>query len=94
LSEAFPPAETRRIARQLAWHDTPKHGSWLKRAAIELRVLPQQCLDRRIPDEETRQHEIAAWEKPRNAEQATMDWRFAVTDAREKLKRLYPSLSS
>ncbi len=63
-------------------------------AEIELRVLQQQCVDRRIPDEETLKREIAAWEKQRNAEQATIDWRFSVTDVREKLKRLYPSLSS
>lgn len=94
LSEAFPPAEARRIARKLAFHYTPKHGSWLHMAAIEWGVLPQQCLDRRLPDEATLKHEIAAWEKQRNAERATIDWRFSVTDAREKLKRLYPSLSS
>ncbi len=94
LYEAFPPAEARRIARKLEFHYTPKHGSWLNMAEIELGVLQQQCLDRRIPDEETLKHEIAAWEKQRNAERATIDWRFSVTDAREKLKRLYPSLSS
>jgi len=94
LYEAFPPAEARRIARKLEFHYTPKHGSWLNMAEIELGVLQPQCLDRRIPDEETLKHEIAAWEKQRNAEQATIDWRFSVTDAREKLKRLYPSLSS
>ena len=94
LYEAFPPAEARRIARKLEFHYTPKHGSWLNMAEIELSVLQQQCLDRRIPDEETLKHEIAVWEKQRNAEQATIDWRFSVTDAREKLKRLYPSLSS
>jgi hypothetical protein len=93
LYEAFPPAEARRIARKLEFHYTPKHGSWLNMAEIELGVLQQQCLDRRIPDEETLKHEIAAWEKQRNAERATIDWRFSVTDAREKLKRLYPSLS-
>jgi hypothetical protein len=94
LYEAFPPAEARRIARKLEFHYTPKHGSWLNMAEIELSVLQQPCLDRRIPDEETLKHEIAAWEKQRNAERATIDWRFSVTDAREKLKRLYPSLSS
>ena len=94
LYEAFPPAEARRIARKLEFHYTPKHGSWLNMAEIELGVLQQQCLDRRIPDEETLKHEIAAWEKQRNAERATIDWRFSVTDAREKLKRLYPSLPS
>ena len=92
LYEAFEPAEARRIARKLELHYTPKHGRWLNRAAIELSVLQQQCLDRRIPDEATLTGEIAAWEHQRNAEQATIDWRFSVTDARKKLKRLYPSL--
>jgi len=92
LSEAFEPAEARRIARKLELHDTPKHGSWLNMAEIELSVLQQQCLDRRIPDEDTLKHEIAAWEHQRNAAQATIDWRFSVTDARKKLARLYPSL--
>jgi hypothetical protein len=92
LYEAFEPAEARRIARKLALHDTPKHGSWLNMAAIALRVLQHQCLDRRIPDEDTLTREMAAWEYQRNAEQATIDWRFSVTDARKKLKRLYPSL--
>ena len=63
-------------------------------AEIELGVLQHQCLDRRIPDEATLKQEIAAWEKQRNAEQATIDWRFSIADARKKLKRLYPSLPS
>ena len=88
LYEAFEPAEARRIARKLEFHYTPKHGSWLNMAEIELSILQQQCLDRRIPDEATLTREIAAWEAQRNAEQATIDWRFAVTDARKKLKRL------
>jgi hypothetical protein len=92
LYEAFEPAEARRIARKLELHDTPKHGSWLNMAEIELRVLQQQCLDRRIPDEDTLKREVAAWEHQRNAEQAAIDWRFSVTDARKKLARLYPSL--
>ena len=92
LYEAFEPAEARRIARKLEFHYTPKHGSWLNMAEIELSVLQHQCLDRRIPDEATLTREIAAWEEQRNAEQATIDWRFSVTDARKKLKRLYPSL--
>ena len=94
LYEAFEPAEARRIARKLEFHYTPKHGSWLNMAEIELSVLQQQCLDRRIPDADTLQREIAAWEYQRNAEQATIDWRFSVTDARKKLERLYPSLPS
>jgi hypothetical protein len=80
------------MARKLAWHATPKQGSWLHMAAIALRVLQPQCLARRIPDEDTRKREIAAWEHQRNAEQATSNWRFSVTDARKKLERLYPSL--
>jgi hypothetical protein len=59
-------------------------------AEIELSVLQQQCLDRRIPDEDMLKSEIAAWERQRNTEQATIDWRFSVTDARKKLARLYP----
>ena len=89
--EAFAPEEARRIVKKLEFHYTPKHGSWLNMAEIELSVLQRQCLDRRIADETTLVHEIAAWEKERNEKQATIDWRFSVTDAREKLKRLYPS---
>jgi hypothetical protein len=92
--EAGAPAEARRLVRKLALHYTPTHGSWLNMAEIALRILPQQCLDRRIPDAATLKHEIAAWEAQRNAEQATSDWRFDVTEARKKLHRLYPSLSS
>ena len=91
MYEAFAPEEARRIVKKLEFHYTPKHGSWLNMAEIELSVLQGQCLDRRIADEATLVSEIAAWEQARNAQQATIDWRFAVTDAREKLKRLYPS---
>ncbi len=91
LYEAFAPEEARRIVKKLEFHYTPKHGSWLNMAEIELSVLQGQCLDRRIADEATLVREIAAWEKQRNQAQATIDWRFAVTDGREKLKRLYPS---
>lgn len=94
LYEAFTPEEARRIVKQLEFHYTPKHGSWLNMAEIELSVLQRQCLTRRLPDEATLVHEVAAWEKERNEQQATSDWRFSVTDAREKLKRLYPSRSS
>lgn len=92
LYEAFEPAEALRISKKLEFHYTPKHGSWLNMAEIELSVLHRQCLDRRIPDKATLNHEVAAWEAQRNKEQATIDWRFSVTDARQKLKRLYPSL--
>jgi len=94
LYEAFEPAEARRSARKLEFHDTPKHGSGLHMAEIELSVLQQQCLDRRMPDAATLTREIAAWEQQRNAAPATIDWRFSVTAARKKLKRLYPSLPS
>ncbi len=80
------------MAQKLALHYTPKHGSWFNMAEIALSVLQQQCLDRRIPDDDTLKREIAAWEHQRNAEQATIDWRFSVTDGRKKLERLYPSL--
>lgn len=94
LYEAFAPEEARRIVKKLEFHYTPKHGSWLNMAEIELSVLQRQCLDRRIPDEATLKQEIKAWEERRNNMQATIDWRFSITDARDKLKRLYPSRSS
>jgi DDE superfamily endonuclease len=94
LYDAFAPEEARRIARKLEIHSTPKPGSWLHLAEIALRVLPRQCLDRRIPNETPLKSELAAWEARPPQEQATVDWRFSVTDAREKLNRLYPSLSS
>jgi len=94
LYEAFAPEEARRIVKKLEFHYTPKHGSWLNMAEIELSVLQRQCLDQRIPDEATLKQEIKAWEERRNNMQATIDWRFSITDARVKLKRLYPSRSS
>ena len=93
LYEAFEPAEARRIAKKLEFHPTPKHGSWLNMAEIELSILERQCLDRRIADEETLKREVAAWEQQRNEAKETIDWRFSITDAREKLKRLYPTNS-
>jgi len=90
LYEAFPPEEARRILDRLELHHTPKHGSWLNMAEIELSVLGGQCLDRRIADVATLRREIAAWETPRNRAEATMDWRFTTADARIKLKHLYP----
>ena len=91
LYEAFRPEEARRIADRLEIHHTPKHGSWLNMAEIELSVLGRQCLSRRIPDQPTLRHEVAAWQKARNESAATIDWRFTTDDARIKLKRLYPS---
>ena len=72
-------------------HYTPKHGSWLNMAELELSVLSRQCLDRRIPDQETLEREVKAWEA-RRASPAPVNWRFTTADARIKLKRLYPSL--
>ena len=91
LYEAFAPAEARRIMQKLEWHYTPKHGSWLDMAEIELSVLQRQCLDRRIPDQETLKREVAAWEQKRNQDAVQANWRFTTEDARIKLKKLYPS---
>jgi hypothetical protein len=93
LYEAFEPTEARRLVEKLEFHYTPKHGSGLNMAEIELSILQRQCLTRRIADEATLQREVAAWEQQRNQTQDTIDWRFSVTDAREKLKRLYPTHS-
>ena len=92
LYKTFEPAEARRILEKLDIHYTPKHGSWLNMAEIELSVLSGQCLDRRIPDRETLTREIKAWEMRRNASPAPVKWRFTTDDARVKLKRLYPSI--
>jgi hypothetical protein len=92
LYEAFPPAEARRLAEKLEIHYTPKHGSWLNMAEIELSVLERQCLDRRLPDLATLAAEVAAWQDRRNAAGGTVDWRFTSADARIKLKRLYPKI--
>jgi hypothetical protein len=90
LYATFLPEEARRIARKLEFHYTPKHGSWLNMVEIELSVLVKQCLNRRIPDMETLQHEVTAWQNARNAQHATVNWLFNVTDARTRLARFYP----
>jgi hypothetical protein len=92
LYEAFAAPEAKRIADRLEIHYTPKHGSWLNIAEIELSVLARQCLDRRIPDRATLTGEVAAWEQERNAAQLTVHWQFTTDDARVRLKHLYPSL--
>jgi hypothetical protein len=92
LYEAFPPDEARRLIDKLEIHYTPKHGSWLNMAEIELGVLRRQCLDRRIGDLPTLQSEVAAWQRDRNAQQVKVNWQFQTNDARIKLKRLYPVL--
>ena len=92
LYEAFEPAEAQRIAKRLEIHYTPKHGSWLNMAEIELGVLARQCLDRRIPGREVLEQETRAWQEQRNREAIRVDWRFTTQDARIKLKSLYPSI--
>ena len=92
LHQAFEPAEARRIAERLEIHYTPKHGSWLNMAEIELGVLARQCLDRRIPGQVVLEQETKAWQNQRNRDSIRVDWRFTTKDARIKLKSLYPSL--
>ncbi len=91
LYEAFPPAEAKRLADRLEVHYTPKHGSWLNMAELELSALQRQCLDRRLGDRATMEREVAAWVAARNAADVAIDWRFTTADARTKLKRLYPA---
>ena len=92
LYEAFEPAEARRIAERLEIHYTPKHGSWLNMAEIEIGVMARQCLDRRIPNRIVLRREVAAWQQQRNQDAIRVDWRFTTEDARIKLKSLYPSI--
>ena len=92
LYERYDPAEARRIASRFEWHYTPEHASWLNMAETELSVLSRQCLNRRIPDEPTLVSEVAAWQRDRNASKAKIVWHFTTTDARIKLRRLYPEL--
>jgi hypothetical protein len=92
LYEAFEPNEARQLAQRLEIHYTPKHGSWLNMAEIELSALKGQCLDRRIPDMSIMQTEVAAWEKDRNNNAKKIVWQFTTSDARIKLKRLYPKI--
>ena len=92
LYEAFPPEEAKRFADRLEIHHTPKHGSWLNMAEIELSVLARQCLKRRIPDQSSLMREVAAWQTRRTSKQATVQWRFTTADARIKLTKLYPTI--
>jgi hypothetical protein len=91
LCEAFAPKEARRIIEKIEGHHTPKHGSWLNMAEIERSVLPRQCLNRRLPEQETLTREVAAWEHKRNPNAVQVNWRFTTEDARIKLQKLYPS---
>jgi hypothetical protein len=92
LYATFAPEEAKRIWDRIEFHYTPKHGSWLNMAEIELSVLSRQCLDRRIPDQDALCREVAAWETRRNTAKATIEWRFTTADARVKLTKLYPTL--
>jgi hypothetical protein len=94
LYEAFPPELARSLARRLEIHNTPKHGSWLNIAEIELSALSRQCLDRRIPTMVSLNRELAAWETSRNHNQKNVDWQFTTDTARIKLRRLYPQFKS
>ena len=94
LYKAFPPAEARRILKRLEIHYTPKHGSWLDMAEIELNVMTRQCLSRRIDTIVRLKKELSAWETERNRNEAKIQWHFQTGDAREKLISLYPVISS
>jgi len=94
LYEAFPPDQARRIAERFEVHHTPKHGSWLNVAEIELSVLSRQCLDRRIESTEELLKELEPWSEERNDRGIGVDWRFTTADARIKLRRLYPAVQN
>ena len=94
LYETFPAAEARRIAKRLEFHHTPKHGSWLNMAEIEFSVVARACLKRRNPDEDALQRNISACQAERNEAATTINWRFTTQDARAKMRRLYPDISS
>ena len=94
LYKAYPPEEARRIIKRLEIHYTPKHGSWLDMAEIELNVMTRQCLSRRIASIDTLRNELAAWESERNKDQAKIQWHFQTGDARNKLISLYPTVIS
>jgi len=91
LYETFAPAEARRLLKRLAFHYTPKHGSWLNMAEIELSVLSRQCLGRRIPDEATLKREVGVLQQERNTAHASIAWRFTTVAARTTLHHLYPT---
>ena len=94
LYKRFKPEEARRITKKLEIHYTPKHGSWLDIAEIELNVMTRQCLNRRIDNIEILRKELAAWEMERNKTKANVNWHFRTRDARVKLISLYPDLDS
>lgn len=91
--ETFSAEEARELTRKLEFHYTPKHSSWLNMAEVEISVLHEQCLDRRLGSIELLKKEVKAWQEERNASKATIDWSFTINTARDKLKRLYPQIS-
>ena len=91
LYEAFAPEEALRLKERIEWHYTPKHGSWLNMAEIEIGMAQRQCLERRMAEQTTVERELLHWAAARNAAHAGTDWQFTTKDARTKLKRLYPS---
>jgi len=88
--ETFPPAQARHLAKMLEFHYTPEHSSWLNMAEVEISVLTEQCIGRRLDSHNILANEIAAWQTDRNDRKATIDWRFTIPNARDKLKKLYP----
>lgn len=92
LYEAFEPSQARRLAEKLEIHYTPKHGSWLDMAEIELSILSRQCMNDYFESREQLKERIVPWERSRNEQQVGINWRFTTADARIKLKRLYPTL--
>jgi hypothetical protein len=92
LYAAYSPAEARRLAQKLEIHHTPKHGSWLNMAELELSVLARQCLEERMDSQECLAQQVAAWQQARNAVARRVSWRFTTTNARIKLQRLYPTI--
>lgn len=92
LYQAFEPHEAQRLAQRIQWHYTPRHGSWLNMAEIELSVLARQCLKERMESRENLEQQVQAWQKQRNAQKVKVEWRFGVQNARCKLNRLYPKL--
>lgn len=94
LYAAFPPAEARRLAARLEIHQTPRHGSWLNMAELELSVLARQCLRQRLPNQAAMPDAVTAWGERRNAAMHTIDWPFTTEDARVKLRRLYPAFDA
>jgi hypothetical protein len=92
LYESFAPAEARRLIERIEWHYTPKHGSWLNMAELELSVLARQCLEERMESPENLTTQVQSWQERRNRTATRVDWHFTTQEARTKLKRLYPNL--